>query len=228
MFRGKAEKSLNVIFVSEWNRAACYRRTREGFVGLSVHTANRLLPVTEPPCSFSQCLPLNYPSFLLRQGPSQITAHCLPPIGLSSCGSMFQNAAHCAWSREQRGPGRDSVKHTHTQRKEHHASTFTHTHIFTQRPISSGASWLCDPDVFLSCQQYQNDTAAVIPSFSKTEIQYWAERKCSESDIFPLDLNNCPLGWGEKKWASCLYHQDETAAATKASVFASKKTNINE
>ena len=111
------------------------------------------------PRRVSQCLPLNYPSFHSRQGLSQITAHCPPPIGLSSRGSTFQSAAHCGQRAELGGPGRDTHTRTHTQTQRtcyvylhahpqinlnrHTVSVSTHTHTHTHtgaRPISPGAS----------------------------------------------------------------------------------------
>lgn len=56
-----------------------------------------------------QCLGLNRPSFLSRQGPSQITAYCPRPIVLSSHGSSFQSGAHCRRGAEPEDP----QTHTH-------------------------------------------------------------------------------------------------------------------
>lgn len=132
----------SVFMWARWG-LACYKKNHSGFVDLSVHTANGLSPVPSP-FSVSQCLLLNYPSFLSQQGPSQITPHCALPIGLSSYGSKFQSAAHCTHSLGQAGP------------------------------ISSGANWLCDPDRFLPCQQDQCHVGThTITGVWEQEIPRW-------------------------------------------------------
>ena len=129
-----------------WNK-------RRRIVGCSVRTANGLLPITEPPRRVSRCLLLNYPSFLSRQGPSQITAHCPPPIGLSSRGSTAQSGAHCgerAELEELWGGGTHTHAHTkpsmahtqvnlnrHTCNKTISVSTsHTHMHIRGTGPLA--------------------------------------------------------------------------------------------
>ena len=75
------------------------------------------------PHRVSQCLPLNYPSFLSWQGPSQITVHCPPAIGLSSRGSTFQSEVHCGRRAKLGGRGGTTTHthmHTHTTYAQDH------------------------------------------------------------------------------------------------------------
>lgn len=110
-----------------WNKVGDQPVMGEPHKGLLAcrYTQPKACRLSPSPRRVSQCLPLNYPSFLSQQGPSQITVHCPQPIGLSSRGSTFQSVAHCGQRAELGGREGPAQTHAYTQDFEC-ASAYTH------------------------------------------------------------------------------------------------------
>lgn len=157
-------------------RDPCYRRTREG-VCCHVSTHSQW-PVA---CNWAPAVSLSVFLLITHHSSCGKAPHKLQHI--VSRRSACHHTAPCFRTRlivheeESRGSG-EGLSVTNTLNRAHKTSVCprSHTHAHTQAwPISSGASWLCDPDAFLSCRRENGSDGSNTPLWHTNTQRSWTE-----------------------------------------------------